>query len=187
MEEENIIDDLISENRNEFDEISSRSTFIFEELSNKLLSESSASNSLNHLKLTEPTKDSNETQQSNSNTDVHAENQVNENIENENDENVCISSGNVPLSKATRPCLFAINRIKTIMKLDPELALASKESTYLICKATVRFFLNIEIYIYLFIHLFIYLKELFVDFIATEAYKFTSQGSRKTLQKKDIG
>jgi hypothetical protein len=139
MEEENIIDDLISENRNEFDEISSRSTFIFEELSNKVLSESSTANSLNQLKLTEATRNINETQ-SDSNTDILTEIQASENIEQENDENVCISSGSIPLTKATRPCQFAISRIKTIMKLDPELALASKESTYLICKATVRFF-----------------------------------------------
>jgi hypothetical protein len=29
-------------------------------------------------------------------------------------------------------------------------------------------------------------KELFVDYISKESYKFTSQSSRKTLQRKDI-
>lgn len=38
----------------------------------------------------------------------------------------------------TRPCQLALSRIKTIMKLDPELNLASKDSVFLIAKATVR-------------------------------------------------
>ena len=137
MEEENVIDDLINENRNEFDEISSRSTFIFEELSNKVLTESSTTNSLNQLKLTEATSTDNSEAQPSSNSNA-AETQVNDNIENENDENACIAAmDSLPLNKATRPCQFAISRIKNIMKLDPELALTSKESVYLICKATV--------------------------------------------------
>ena len=40
--------------------------------------------------------------------------------------------------QATRPCQFALNRIKTIMKLDPDLSLTSKESVFLIAKATVN-------------------------------------------------
>lgn len=40
--------------------------------------------------------------------------------------------------KITRPCQFAVSRIKTIMKLDPDLALASKESVFAIAKATVN-------------------------------------------------
>ena len=39
--------------------------------------------------------------------------------------------------KLTRPCQFAVNRIKSIMKCDPDLALASKESVFAITKATV--------------------------------------------------
>ena len=39
--------------------------------------------------------------------------------------------------KITRPCQFALHRIKTIMKYDPDLALASKESVFAIAKATV--------------------------------------------------
>ena len=30
-------------------------------------------------------------------------------------------------------------------------------------------------------------KELFIEFLSKESYKFTSQGSRKTIQRKDIG
>lgn len=39
---------------------------------------------------------------------------------------------------ATRPCQFTLSRIKTIMKMDPEVSLASKESVFLVTKATVR-------------------------------------------------
>lgn len=111
MEEENIINELISENRNDFDEITSRSNVIFEELSNKIAS-----------------------------TDIQKEAtpSTNDSEQNENDENVNTAvTQNSGDSKATRPCQFAISRIKTIMKLDPELALTSKESVFLICKATV--------------------------------------------------
>lgn len=38
----------------------------------------------------------------------------------------------------TRPCQLALSRIKTIMKLDPELNLASKDSVFIIGKATVK-------------------------------------------------
>lgn len=108
MEEENIIDDLISENRNDFDEITSRSTLVFEELSNKVLDEPDSF------------KPANENLES-----------INDKVV-ENDENA-----KIPETKTTRPCQFAISRIKTIMKLDPELALTSKESVFLITKATV--------------------------------------------------
>ena len=37
-----------------------------------------------------------------------------------------------------KPCQFAVSRIKTIMKLDPDLSLVSKESVFLIAKATVN-------------------------------------------------
>lgn len=106
MEEENIIDDLISENRNDFDEITSRSTLVFEELSKK--------DEPNSFKPTNENLES-----------------INDKVV-ENDENA-----KIPETKATRPCQFAISRIKTIMKLDPELALTSKESVFLITKATV--------------------------------------------------
>lgn len=34
-------------------------------------------------------------------------------------------------------CQFAASRIKTIMKMDPEMNLSSKESVFLVSKATV--------------------------------------------------
>jgi hypothetical protein len=129
MEEENVIDDLINENRNEFDEITSRSTFIFEELSNKVLTDSNNANSLKQ-------------------TDEPLINDTENNKTDENDENALNSKKDQQSnseSKMTRPCQFAISRIKSIMKMDPELALASKESVFLICKATVLFFKDIFI------------------------------------------
>ena len=65
---------------------------------------------------------------------------------------------------ADRPCQFALSRIKAIMKMDPEMCLSSKESVFLVAKAA----------------------ELFTEFLSRETYKFTSQGTRKTIQKKDI-
>jgi len=41
-------------------------------------------------------------------------------------------------AQINKPCQFALARIKTIMKLDPDLNLMSKESVFLIAKATVK-------------------------------------------------
>lgn len=46
-------------------------------------------------------------------------------------------SGEMEENFVNRPCQLALSRIKTIMKLDPELHLASKDSVFLISKATV--------------------------------------------------
>lgn len=71
------------------------------------------------------------------------------NIDDENDENVETTvSTNVSNKKGKaqnktveaieiRPCQFALGRIKSIMKMDPEMGLSSKESVFLIAKATV--------------------------------------------------
>jgi hypothetical protein len=48
-----------------------------------------------------------------------------------------LSDANETVDFANRPCQYAIARIKAIMKMDPELLLASKESVYLVAKATV--------------------------------------------------
>ncbi|XP_067126874.1 DNA polymerase epsilon subunit 4 [Centruroides vittatus] len=57
-----------------------------------------------------------------------------------------------------------LSRVKTLMKLDPDVTLASQEAVLLVAKAT----------------------ELFVQSLAKEAYTFTQQAKKKTLQKKDI-
>jgi len=59
-------------------------------------------------------------------------------VQEENSKDVTELVGETVLEdKVTRPCQFALSRIKTIMKYDPDLALASKESVYAIAKATV--------------------------------------------------
>merc|ERR1711881_591839 len=59
------------------------------------------------------------------------------------------------------PNRFPLTRIRTIMKMDPDLTIASQDSVYLLAKAT----------------------ELFVQYQATESYKVTKQAKRKTVQK----
>lgn len=63
--------------------------------------------------------------------------------------------------KSTR---LPLTRIKTIMKLDPDITLASQEAVFLIAKAT----------------------ELFIECLSKESYSFTSQNKKKTIQRKDI-
>ena len=69
-----------------------------------------------------------ETQVENDEADKDQDEQENENVEGAH-------------QAAVKQSQFALSRIKTIMKLDPDLALASKESVMLIAKATVRTFL----------------------------------------------
>ncbi|XP_075930076.1 DNA polymerase epsilon subunit 4 isoform X2 [Petromyzon marinus] len=57
-----------------------------------------------------------------------------------------------------------LSRVKSIMKADPDVALAAHEAVFLIAKAT----------------------ELFIEAIAKDAYGFALQGKRKTLQRKDL-
>ncbi|CAH1775230.1 unnamed protein product [Owenia fusiformis] len=68
------------------------------------------------------------------------------------------------VEKTERIVRFPITRIKTIMKQDPDVNLASQEAVALIAKAT----------------------EFFIGAMAKESYSFTLQGKRKTVQKKDI-
>ncbi|XP_055916378.1 DNA polymerase epsilon subunit 4 [Eupeodes corollae] len=55
-------------------------------------------------------------------------------------------------------------RIRNIMKLDPDLHIASNEAVFLVTRAT----------------------ELFVGSIAREAYHCTTQTKKKTIQRKDV-
>ena len=62
------------------------------------------------------------------------------------------------------PNKFPHARVRNIMKMDPDLAIASQESVFMITKAA----------------------ELFVQLQAREAYKKTTLHKRKTVQRKDI-
>ncbi|XP_002732556.1 DNA polymerase epsilon subunit 4-like [Saccoglossus kowalevskii] len=66
--------------------------------------------------------------------------------------------------KPNRLTKFPLSRVKHMMKLDPDVTLASQESVYLITKAT----------------------EMFVDYISKYSHNYTSQSKRKTMQRKDI-
>ncbi|CAD6219238.1 GSCOCG00004873001-RA-CDS [Cotesia congregata] len=57
-----------------------------------------------------------------------------------------------------------VGRVKIIAKTDPEVNLINQEAMFLITKST----------------------ELFIDSIAKEAYKYTVQARKKTIQKKDL-
>lgn len=93
-------------------------------------------------------------------------------IENDNEELAfdTINNENSPKSQPEKSSKtrdvnrFPHTRIRTIMKMDPDLTIASQESVFLITKAA----------------------ELFVQMQAQEAYKRTRQAKRKTVQKKDI-
>ncbi|KAK1152518.1 DNA polymerase epsilon subunit 4 isoform X1 [Acipenser oxyrinchus oxyrinchus] len=64
----------------------------------------------------------------------------------------------------SRLAKLPLSRIKTLMKADPDVTLASQDSVFIIAKAT----------------------ELFVETIAKDALVYAQQGKRKTLQRKDL-
>ncbi|XP_031774171.1 DNA polymerase epsilon subunit 4 [Apis florea] len=57
-----------------------------------------------------------------------------------------------------------LGRIKTIIKMDPEVHMVNQEAVFLITKST----------------------ELFIDSLAKESYKYTAQMKKKTIQKRDV-
>ena len=128
---ENIINDLISESHNDFDEFASQHSVLFEELNNKLIENEKefSDTSLGKQAISKVGEESSE--------DAENANQINTEEQNEaNKEN-----GETTVKKISnqtdRPSVFAISRIKTIMKLEPDMTLASKESVFLVAKATV--------------------------------------------------
>lgn len=69
-----------------------------------------------------------------------------------------------PPPAAARQVRLPISRVKTLMKADPDVTLASQEAVLLTARAT----------------------ELFVETIAKDAYIYAQRGKRKTLQRKDL-
>ena len=57
----------------------------------------------------------------------------------------------------------------------------------MIAKATVRKIVLQRLIEIVMKIILLFKQEMFIEFLSKEAYKFTSQGSRKTLQRKDIG
>merc|ERR1712062_356165 len=83
-------------------------------------------------------------------------------IAQENEEKENIEDGEV--EKSDRLLKLPISRIKNIVKMDPDVSLASTEAVKLIAKAT----------------------ELFIADLAKESYTQTVNGKRKTVQRKDM-
>lgn len=59
---------------------------------------------------------------------------------------------------------FPLGRVKNIMKMDPDVNLASQDSVFLITKAL----------------------EMFVESLAIEAYSYTANAKKKTVSKQDV-
>ncbi|XP_013097972.1 DNA polymerase epsilon subunit 4 [Stomoxys calcitrans] len=57
-----------------------------------------------------------------------------------------------------------LTRVRNIMKLDPDLHIASNEAVFLVTRAT----------------------ELFIRSLGVESYTFTAQAKKKTIQKRDV-
>ncbi|ELU05071.1 hypothetical protein CAPTEDRAFT_218640 [Capitella teleta] len=66
--------------------------------------------------------------------------------------------------KSERVVKFPITRIKTIIKTDPDVTMASQDAVVLIGKAT----------------------ELFIQTLSKEAFSYTMQAKRKTVLKRDV-
>ncbi|XP_075061041.1 DNA polymerase epsilon subunit 4 isoform X1 [Mixophyes fleayi] len=84
-------------------------------------------------------------------------------------------SASVPAQQVASQKLVKLpmSRVKALMKSDPDVSLASQESVFIICKATVR-------------HWEVIVTELFIETIAKDAYIYAQRGKRKTLQRKDL-
>lgn len=66
--------------------------------------------------------------------------------------------------KSEKLSKLPLARIRTIIKADPDVAIASQESVFLISKAT----------------------ELFIDRLTKDIYRVTQANKRKTIQRKDF-
>ncbi|CAD7012320.1 unnamed protein product [Ceratitis capitata] len=57
-----------------------------------------------------------------------------------------------------------LSRIRNLMKLDPDLNIASNEAVFVVARST----------------------ELFIESLAREAFSYTTQSKKKTVQKRDV-
>ncbi|GFW36349.1 DNA polymerase epsilon subunit 4 [Trichonephila clavipes] len=73
-------------------------------------------------------------------------------------------SNKCPEKKMEKLVQLPLTRIKNLIKLDPDVNIASHDAVVAIAKAA----------------------ELFIHMLGKEAYKFTKQNKKKTIQKKDI-
>lgn len=117
MDTQDIISDLINENPTDSEQITAEMALLDTQLTNNSVSPFQEENTND---ATEPDGTTQE-----QTVILDAEKDVDKDIVEDLDE------------KITRPCMFAVNRIKTIMKCDPDMSLVSKESIFAITKATV--------------------------------------------------
>ncbi|XP_005178831.1 DNA polymerase epsilon subunit 4-like [Musca domestica] len=68
------------------------------------------------------------------------------------------------VSSEARLFQLPLTRVRNIMKLDPDLHIASNEAVFLVTRAT----------------------ELFIQSLGVESYTFTAQAKKKTVQKRDV-
>ena len=92
--------------------------------------------------------------------------ELNESHANENAQDSQEETDNNALHEEQREKLLRLplGRIKTIIKMDPEVALVNQEAVFLTAKSV----------------------ELFIDSLAKEAYKYTAQAKKRTVQKRDV-
>ena len=127
MDTEEITSDLNTQNHSETDKISQES----------IDTQAIVSETISETVITEPSQDTQITQKQDDIEKENIESTAAEENPTETVENSPLTED--PNNKITRPCQFAISRIKTIMKCDPDLAIASKESVFAIAKATVNY------------------------------------------------
>lgn len=91
------------------------------------------------------------------------------------------------LEKGEKLTRLPLSRVRNIMKLDPDVSMASQEAVFLIAKATVHFRFVNQVRSCLLYRPTPLFQELFLTALTKEAYTFTKQSKKKTMQKKDIG
>ncbi|XP_030372565.1 DNA polymerase epsilon subunit 4 [Scaptodrosophila lebanonensis] len=64
----------------------------------------------------------------------------------------------------TKLCKLPMSRIRNLMKLDPDLQVASHEAVFAVARSV----------------------ELFIESLARESYTYTAQAKKKTVQKRDV-
>ncbi|EDW72250.2 uncharacterized protein Dwil_GK20815 [Drosophila willistoni] len=80
------------------------------------------------------------------------------------DKSVATKTPAEPAEHEAKLCQLPIARIRNIMKLDPDLHVASNEAVFAVAKAV----------------------ELFIESLARESYTYTAQAKKKTIQKRDV-
>lgn len=87
-----------------------------------------------------------------------------ETIEQSEDVEIINDNGDQDTEKTGKLCRLPFARIRTLIKADQDVNIASQESVFLIAKAT----------------------ELFIEHLTRDVYKITQGNKRKTIQKKDL-